>query len=67
MIVSFFQASTEVSMPLAANKSKKEDAGEKKLDKNRIDNQKEIRNFFSAKSKPHLHLEKTTAIEIDSE
>ena len=36
----------------------------KTLEKNRIDNQKDIRNFFSAKSKPDLHLEETTVIEI---
>ena len=36
----------------------------KTLEKNRIDNQKDIRNFFSAKSKPDLHLEETIVIEI---
>ena len=51
MIGSFFQTSTEVSTPLTANKSKKKD----------------IRNFFSAKGKPDLHLEETTLIEVDSE
>ena len=36
----------------------------KTLEKNKIDNQKDIRNFFSAKGKPDLHLEETTVIEI---
>ena len=67
MIGSFLQTSTEVSTPLTASKSKRKDAGEKKLEKIRIDNQKDIRNFFSAKSKPDLHLKETTVIEIDSE
>ena len=67
MIGSFLQTSTEVSTPLTASKSKRKDAGEKKLEKIRIDNQKDIRNFFSAKSKPDLHLEETTVIERDSE
>ena len=64
MIVSFLQTSTELFTPLSANKSNKKDAGEKKLEKNRIGNQKGIRNFFSAKSKPDLHLEETNVIEI---
>ena len=51
--------STEISTTLSADKSKKRDAGEKNLEKNRIDNQKENRNFFGAKSKPDLHLELT--------
>ena len=67
MIGSFFQTSTEVSTPLTANKSKKKDIREKKLEKNMIGNQKDIRNFFSAKGKPDLHLEETTLIEEDSE
>ena len=66
MIGSFLQISTEVSTPLTASKSKKKDAG-KKMERNKIDNQKDITNFFSAKSKPDLHLEETTVIEIDSE
>ena len=66
MIGSFFQTSTEVSTPLTANKSKKKDIREKKLEKNMIGNQKD-RNFFSAKGKPDLHLEETTLIEVDSE
>ena len=36
----------------------------KTLQKSRIDNQKDIKNFFSSKSKPKLHLEETTVIEI---
>ena len=66
MIGSFLLTSTEVYTPLTANKSKKKEAGEKKLGKNRIDNQKN-RHFFSAKSEPDLHLRETTAIEISSE
>ena len=64
------QTLTEVSTALTANKFKKKDAGKKekkkKLEKNRIDNQRDIRNFFSAKSKADLHLEETTVTEIDS-
>ena len=67
MIGAFLQTSTEVSTPLTANKSKKKDDGEKKMDKNRIDNQKDIRNFFNARNKPDLHLEETTVIEMQSE
>ena len=67
MIGSFLQTSAKVSTPLTANKCKKKNAGEKKLEKNRIDNQKDISKFFSAKSKPDLHLEETLAVEIDSE
>ena len=67
MIGSFLQTSAKVSTPLTANKSKKKNAGEKKLEKNRIENQKDISKFFSAKSKPDLHLEETLAVEIDSE
>ena len=67
MIGSFLQTSTKVSMPLTAKKSKRKYAGEKKLEKNRINNQKDNRNFFSAKIKPDLHLEETTRIERDSE
>ena len=66
MIGSFLQTSTEVSTPLTASKSKKKDAG-KKMERNKTDNQKDITNFFSAKSKPDLYLEETTVIEIDSE
>ena len=68
MIGSFLQTSTEVSTALTANKFKKKYAGKKKnkLEKNRIDNQRDIRNFFSAKSKADLHLEETTVTEIDS-
>ena len=55
IIGSFLQTLTEVSTALTANKFKKKDAGKKekkkKLEKNRIDNQRDIRNFFSAKSK----------------
>ena len=54
-------------MPLTAKKSKRKYAGEKKLEKNRINNQKDNRNFFSAKIKPDLHLEESTRIERDSE
>ena len=64
MIASFLQTSTELFTALTANKSNKKDAGEKKLEKNRTGNPKEIRNFFSAKSKPDLHLEETNVIEI---
>ena len=38
MIGSFLQISTEVSTPFTTNKHKKKDAGEKKMEKNRIDN-----------------------------
>ena len=38
-------------MALAANKFKKKDAGKKKLEKNRIDNQRDIRNFLVLKAK----------------
>ena len=38
MVGSFLQMSTKVSTPLTGNKSKKKDAGEKKLEDNRIDN-----------------------------
>ena len=66
MTGSFLLTSTEVYTPLTANKSKKNEAGEKKLGKNRIDNQKN-RHFFSAKSELDLHLREITAIEISSE
>ena len=65
MTGSFLLTSTEVYTPLTANKFKKK-AGEKKLGKNRIGNQKN-RHFFSAKSEPDLHMRETTAIEISSE
>ena len=62
MIGLFLETLAEVSTPLTANKSKKKDAGEKQ------DRQSERRwKLFSAKSKPNLHLEETTVIEIDSE
>ena len=38
MTGSFLQTSTEVSTPFTTNKPKKKDAGEKKMEKNRIDN-----------------------------
>ena len=50
MIASFLQTSIEVSTPLTAKTSKKKNAGEKRLEKNRIDNQNDIRNFLVLKA-----------------
>ena len=67
MIGLFLQTSTEVSTPLTAKKSKKKDAGEKKTREKQDRQSERHSDFFRAKSKPDLHLEETTVIEIDSE
>ena len=50
MIASFLQMSIEVSTPLTAKKPKKKNAGEQRLEKNRIDNQNDIRNILVLKA-----------------
>ena len=60
MIGSFLQTLTEVFTPLTASKSKKKDVGKK-------NGENKDRQSERLKSKPDLHLEETTVIEIDSE